>query len=94
MSEHNTDVMRARNSSGLPLIISTCYIFQLDDIVLGVLEREDLINSVICRHNVVATGLESHEVLNLLSDIRDDNLSPSIVSDELILRHFSYHSIS
>ena len=75
MSEDDPDGVRARNSSRLPLITGTRHIFQLDDVVLGVLERKDLINSVIRRHNAVPTGLESHEVLNLLSGMRDNDLS-------------------
>src|SRR5437762_1776806 len=37
-SEDDIDGVRARNSSGLPLITGTRHIFQLDDVVLGVLE--------------------------------------------------------
>src|SRR5438552_520563 len=73
-SKDSTDCVGARNSSGLPLKTGTCHIFEFDDVVLRILQRKDLINGVICGHNAVSTGLPRHEVLNLLSNIIDNDL--------------------
>ena len=87
-SKDSTDFVGARNSSGLPLKTGTCHIFEFDDVVLRILQRKDLINGVICGHNAIATGLPRHEVLNLLSNIRDNDLILGMVSGESILRCF------
>ena len=74
-SEDDVNSMRARHSSGLPLKTGTRHVFQFNDVVFGVFERKYLVNSVVCGHDAVATGLPIPELLNLFSGMRDDDLT-------------------